>query len=284
MEFTDHGELLMQFDMQYRGGFKVDIETEARLDMPAMSVKVVVEVEVEEISGTVVVRSNPLPSCRFWWGFLEPPHMVVKMRPLVADKNLGFNLVKDVIEKRLHRVVKDSLVCPNMDDIVIPGCDSANPFGIAQPKPEGKETSVIDTVPVSPLSKRAQTEVSPTRLNFAWGTTSSPAAGSSSIPTLFGPVITSPLSNITSPTSTFNMFPQNQSQLSSLIGVSIAQSMTPSAAPSATKPTEKQPFVSNPITPQILRKAVQEGKRNAWSGLSKPSYSSHNPFTDIDLE
>jgi hypothetical protein len=70
-----------------------------------------------------MVLMNPLPSSRLWWSFTKPPSLVVKIVPLVGDTSFGFQLVSDVLKKRIDEIVANTIVFPNMEDIAIFGCE-----------------------------------------------------------------------------------------------------------------------------------------------------------------
>ncbi|XP_031425194.1 testis-expressed protein 2 isoform X2 [Clupea harengus] len=82
-------------------------------------------VEVQEFKGTLAVNIPPPPTDRIWYGFRSPPHLELKARPKLGEREVTFAHVTDWIEKKLDQEFQKIFVMPNMDDIWLPIMHSA---------------------------------------------------------------------------------------------------------------------------------------------------------------
>ncbi|MBN3280098.1 TEX2 protein, partial [Polyodon spathula] len=60
-------------------------------------------VEVQECRGTLAVNIPPPPTDRIWYGFRSPPHLELKARPKLGEREVTFAHVTDWIENKLER-------------------------------------------------------------------------------------------------------------------------------------------------------------------------------------
>ncbi|KAM6940181.1 testis-expressed protein 2-like [Xenentodon cancila] len=74
-------------------------------------------VEVQELQGTLAVNIPPPPTDRIWYGFRTPPHLELKARPKLGEREVTLAHVTDWIEKKLDQEFQKILVMPNMDDV-----------------------------------------------------------------------------------------------------------------------------------------------------------------------
>ncbi|XP_028991052.1 testis-expressed protein 2 [Betta splendens] len=85
-------------------------------------------VEVQELSGTLVVNVPPPPTDRIWYSFCAPPKLDLHVRPKLGEREVTFCHVTEWIEKKLQDEFQKVFVLPNMDDIYVPlmhsGADS----------------------------------------------------------------------------------------------------------------------------------------------------------------
>ncbi|XP_033975842.1 testis-expressed protein 2 [Trematomus bernacchii] len=77
-------------------------------------------VEVQELSGTLVVNIPPPPTDRIWYSFCVPPKLDLRVRPKLGEREVTFCHVTEWIEKKLQDEFQKVFVMPNMDDIYIP--------------------------------------------------------------------------------------------------------------------------------------------------------------------
>ncbi|XP_074487131.1 testis-expressed protein 2-like isoform X1 [Sebastes fasciatus] len=74
-------------------------------------------VEVQEFRGMLAVNIPPPPTDRIWYGFRKPPHLILKARPKLGEREVTLAHVTDWIEKKLDQEFQKVFVMPNMDDI-----------------------------------------------------------------------------------------------------------------------------------------------------------------------
>uniref|UniRef100_UPI00398EE789 testis-expressed protein 2 isoform X2 n=1 Tax=Pristiophorus japonicus TaxID=55135 RepID=UPI00398EE789 len=82
-------------------------------------------VEVQECKGTLAVNIPSPPTDRIWYGFRTPPHLELKARPKLGEREVTIAHVTDWIEKKLEQEFQKIFVMPNMDDVYIPIMHSA---------------------------------------------------------------------------------------------------------------------------------------------------------------
>ncbi|KAJ8404260.1 hypothetical protein AAFF_G00340330 [Aldrovandia affinis] len=82
-------------------------------------------VEVQECRGKLTVNIPPPPTDRIWYGFRSPPHLELKARPKLGEREVTLAHVTDWIEKKLDQEFQKIFVMPNMDDIWLPIMHSA---------------------------------------------------------------------------------------------------------------------------------------------------------------
>ncbi|KAG7507717.1 hypothetical protein JOB18_042576 [Solea senegalensis] len=77
-------------------------------------------VEVQELSGTLVVNVPPPPTDRIWYSFCVPPKLELHVRPKLGEREVTFCHVTEWIERKLQDEFQKVFVLPNMDDICLP--------------------------------------------------------------------------------------------------------------------------------------------------------------------
>ncbi|XP_056263561.1 testis-expressed protein 2 [Pseudoliparis swirei] len=82
-------------------------------------------VEVQELRGTLAVNIPSPPTDRIWYGFRSPPHLELKARPKLGEREVTLVHVTDWIEKKLDQEFQKIFVMPNMDDLWLPIMHSA---------------------------------------------------------------------------------------------------------------------------------------------------------------
>ncbi|XP_051996101.1 testis-expressed protein 2-like isoform X3 [Xyrauchen texanus] len=109
----------------------------------------VLTVEVQECRGTLAVNIPPPPTDRIWYGFRRPPHLELKARPKLGEREVTFAHVTDWIEKKLDQEFQKIFVMPNMDDVWLPIMHSAtdtrsNANALKDEEPLDPEESIND--------------------------------------------------------------------------------------------------------------------------------------------
>ncbi|KAK6732325.1 hypothetical protein RB195_016607 [Necator americanus] len=92
----------------------------AKLIEDVSSTPLILNVEVETLEGPITVNIPPPPSDRLWYAFRRPPLASIRAVPQVGDRSVDMSTVSDWIESKLRLLIEKNLVCPNMDDIVLP--------------------------------------------------------------------------------------------------------------------------------------------------------------------
>lgn len=61
--------------------------------------RLMLNVEVTMLEGTMTINVGPPPSDRLWYGFRKPPQMTVRAIPQVGDRTVVFATLSEWIEK-----------------------------------------------------------------------------------------------------------------------------------------------------------------------------------------
>uniref|UniRef100_A0A8R1HS30 SMP-LTD domain-containing protein n=1 Tax=Caenorhabditis japonica TaxID=281687 RepID=A0A8R1HS30_CAEJA len=92
----------------------------ARLIEDVSTTPLMLNVEVEEVEGPMTCNIPPPPSDRLWYAFRRKPILKIRAVPQVGDRSVDLSTVSEWIETKLRQVLEKNLVCPNMDDIILP--------------------------------------------------------------------------------------------------------------------------------------------------------------------
>ncbi|KAA1139090.1 hypothetical protein PGTUg99_035787 [Puccinia graminis f. sp. tritici] len=121
-ELTIDGDASMEVLVSYKGEFRITIETVATINLGARFkpyvVNLVLAVVLKELSGTLLLKIKRPPTNRLWFGFTAMPHLVLDLEPVVSTRQIKWALVLKPIESRIREVVMESIVYPNLDDLV----------------------------------------------------------------------------------------------------------------------------------------------------------------------
>ncbi|XP_053309952.1 testis-expressed protein 2 [Spea bombifrons] len=82
-------------------------------------------VEVQECRGLLAINIPPPPTDRIWYGFRTPPHLELKARPKLGEREVTLAHVTEWIEKKLEQEFQKIFVMPNMDDLYVSVMHSA---------------------------------------------------------------------------------------------------------------------------------------------------------------
>lgn len=104
-------------------------------------------VEVQELSGTLVVNIPPPPTDRIWYSFCVPPKLDLRVRPKLGEREVTFCHVTEWIEKKLQDEFQKVFVLPNMDDIYLPLMHSGVDCPQAAEAQRSSSTESIDRIP-----------------------------------------------------------------------------------------------------------------------------------------
>uniref|UniRef100_A0A8C5GMV8 Testis-expressed protein 2-like n=1 Tax=Gouania willdenowi TaxID=441366 RepID=A0A8C5GMV8_GOUWI len=105
-------------------------------------------VEVQELSGILVVNIPPPPTDRIWYSFCVPPKLDLHVRPKLGEREVTFCHVTEWIEKKLQDEFQKVFVLPNMDDIYLPLMHSAvdSPQASESQRSQSSSTESIERI------------------------------------------------------------------------------------------------------------------------------------------
>ncbi|KAE8284435.1 Testis-expressed protein 2 Transmembrane protein 96 [Larimichthys crocea] len=111
-------------------------------------------VEVQELSGTLVINIPPPPTDRIWYSFCVPPKLDLHVRPKLGEREVTFCHVTEWIEKKLQDEFQKVFVLPNMDDICLPlmhtvldGPQASQPLSSQSQQSQSSSTESIERIP-----------------------------------------------------------------------------------------------------------------------------------------
>ncbi len=119
-DLTVDGELVVEADMRYSGGSRIEVAATARIELgsrfKAREVNLLLAVVLKRLEGHVMIRIKPPPSNRIWVTFATMPKIDMVIEPIVSSRQITYTLILRQIENRIKEVVAESLVYPNWDD------------------------------------------------------------------------------------------------------------------------------------------------------------------------
>ncbi|VDM95283.1 unnamed protein product [Thelazia callipaeda] len=84
------------------------------------STRLLLNVDVIHLEGTMTINIPPPPSDRLWYAFRTPPRLFMKCVPQVGDRSVDMSAVSNWIDNKLRLLLEKNLVLPNMDDLIVP--------------------------------------------------------------------------------------------------------------------------------------------------------------------
>lgn len=82
--------------------------------------RLILNVEITEMTGRMTINIAHPPSDRLWYGFRETPNVTIKSTPQVGEQTVAFPAISHWIEGNVVNLMEKFLVFPNLDDIVVP--------------------------------------------------------------------------------------------------------------------------------------------------------------------
>ena len=120
-ELTVDGTLVVEADVKYNGGFKIEVAALARLDLGprirAREVSLVLLGVLRRLTGHVLLKFKPAPSNRMWISFESMPQLDLQIEPVVSSRQITYTVILRAIESKIREVISETLVQPNWDDI-----------------------------------------------------------------------------------------------------------------------------------------------------------------------
>lgn len=153
---TNQGELLVSVDIMYPGGFRLQVATEIKWDIPKVKtiiVPIIMSIHVRRLTGRALIRIKPPPSDRIWLGFYNQPQLEVDIEPVVSTKAITWSVVKMGILKHLQDTMAEYVVLPNMDDFNIPPLIIGDCYG-------GEKPFELDYIPPTLMSEARKHDLS----------------------------------------------------------------------------------------------------------------------------
>ncbi|KAI8886251.1 hypothetical protein K501DRAFT_178110, partial [Backusella circina FSU 941] len=120
ISLTQDGQVIVEANVDYRGGLIIEIETNLNWSysslMKPIRMNLILSAKLRKLKGRLMFKLKPPPSNRYWLAFFEMPDMEWKITPIVADKQIKWSLVTNVIESKIREIMLETFVLPNMDD------------------------------------------------------------------------------------------------------------------------------------------------------------------------
>ena len=119
-DLTIDGDCCAEADVKYRGKFRLEIATTARIDLGARfrvrEVNLVLAAVVKRLEGHALVKFKPPPSNRVWISFETMPDIELDIEPIVSSRQITYNIILRAIESRIREVIAETIVLPHWDD------------------------------------------------------------------------------------------------------------------------------------------------------------------------
>ncbi|KAH0289215.1 hypothetical protein KCU62_g4540, partial [Aureobasidium sp. EXF-3399] len=148
-ELTVNGDMTIELDVKYNGGFRIEMGAVARIDLgtrfKAREVSLVMAGELKKLSGHLLIRIKPSPSNRIWMTFETMPQIEMSIQPIVSSRQITYGVILRAIESRIREVIGETIVLPNWDDS--PFLDTLKKEyrgGIFEPSPTEEEPTSLE--------------------------------------------------------------------------------------------------------------------------------------------
>lgn len=116
-----NGNCVMEADIEYSGGFRVELGATIRIDLgtrlKAREVDIVLAATCNSLQGHLLAKFKPPPSNRVWITFEKLPKIDMSLEPIVSSRQITYTFILKQIESRILEVVGETIVLPFWDDI-----------------------------------------------------------------------------------------------------------------------------------------------------------------------
>lgn len=122
IHLSPQGEYTGDVHLFYDGDFRVELETVLKWKysdrLPPIRIDLVLAITLKSIEGKLMFKIKEPPTNRAWMGFYNKPKMEWIVEPLVWEKRIGYSLVSKAIQSKIEEIIVETMVLPNMDDMV----------------------------------------------------------------------------------------------------------------------------------------------------------------------
>ncbi|KAI8356747.1 putative integral membrane protein conserved region-domain-containing protein, partial [Choanephora cucurbitarum] len=122
IHLTPQGEYTGDLHISYDGHFRVELETVLKWKysdrLPPIRIDLVLAITLRSIEGKLMVKIKEPPTNRAWLGFYRKPKMEWIVEPVVWEKRIGYSVVSKAIQAKIEEILTETIVLPNMDDMV----------------------------------------------------------------------------------------------------------------------------------------------------------------------
>lgn len=118
-EINPNGTLVLTSYVHYHGGLSCNLRTKMNLNFGSRLSQVEIELKVtlKKLEGPLIFKIKPPPSDRIWYSFETEPIMNLKIEPVISSRQMSYNIITNIIEKKFKEAIKESLVVPHYDDL-----------------------------------------------------------------------------------------------------------------------------------------------------------------------
>lgn len=120
-EISPDGTIVVSACIQYLGCFSTQVLTKANINLGSRfkprEVDLLLSICLEKLEGSIIIKIKPPPSDRLWYSFESEPNMRLNIEPVISSRQFAYNIITNLIEKKLKDAIKESLVLPHWDDV-----------------------------------------------------------------------------------------------------------------------------------------------------------------------
>lgn len=121
-EINPDGTVILLTYLTYTGKMLVEIATKmsiavAGLRLNKRDMDVTLKITLNKFAGPMLIKIKPPPSERVWYTYETEPQMELKIEPVVLSRQLLYNFVTNLIQKKFEEAIRDLLVLPHWDDM-----------------------------------------------------------------------------------------------------------------------------------------------------------------------